>query len=104
VRPAVTRQCRDLTFNPDRFLSEPIPDPVRNLIRARRQAIAGPVTSHRQRIARRRTIRRCNEALQPWVQGLGAELTARQARLQAGLRTGPLPATPAGAFVLPSAD
>jgi hypothetical protein len=101
---AVHRRLRDLTFNPDRFLSEPIADPVRNLIRARRQAIAGPVTSHRQRIARRRTIRRCNEALQPWVQDLRAELTARQARLQAGLRTDRIARSREFAFVLHSAS
>ena len=101
---SVNRQLRDLSFNPDRFLSEPIPDAARNLIRARRQAIAGPVTSHRDRIARRRIIRRSNEALQPWVAGLRSELTARQTRLRAGMRTHRLARSREFAFVLHSAS
>ncbi|HZW32598.1 MAG TPA: hypothetical protein VFF52_17925, partial [Isosphaeraceae bacterium] len=98
----VNRRLRDLTFNPQRWLSEPFPDAVRNWISARRQAIAAPVTSRRQRIARRRIIRRCNEALQPWVEGMRAEWTARQARLQAGLRSHRLARNREFAFVLHS--
>jgi hypothetical protein len=101
---AVRRRLRDLTFNPDRFLSEPIPDSVRNLISARRQAIAAPVTSRPDQIARLRMIRRCNEALQPWVAGWRGELTARLARLRTGLRTHRIARSREFAFVLHSAS
>ncbi len=49
---AVDRQLRDLTFNPDRHLHEPYPDELRSLIDAKRAAVAGPVTSRRERVAR----------------------------------------------------
>ena len=71
---AVERQLRDLTFNPDRHLHEPYPDELRNLISGKREAIAGPVTSRRERVARAMAIRRCNEAMQPWVEAMRADL------------------------------
>src|SRR5205807_3164103 len=100
---AVDRRLRDLTFNPDRYLSEPYPEEVRNLINARREAIARPVTSRRERIARRRAIRRCNEALQSGVEGLRADLVALQTRLRSGLRTNRMVRNRDFAFVLHSA-
>ena len=103
VAAAVDRRLRDLTFNPDRYLSEPNPDEVRNVISARRAAIAGPVTSRRERIARGKTIRRCNEALQPWVEALRADLLAQQTRLRSGLRTNRIARNREFAFVLHSA-
>ena len=48
---AVHRRLRDLRFNPDRNLSEPISDEQRIVIAAKREAIAGPLTSRRERIA-----------------------------------------------------
>jgi hypothetical protein len=92
---SVGRRLRDLSFNPDRAgrwspdpaLSEPIPDEVRSLINAKRAAIAGPVSSRHERIARGMAIRRCNEALQSWVEVSRADLIALQARLRAGLRS-----------------
>jgi hypothetical protein len=42
--------------------------------------------------------------MQPWLEGLRAELTARQARLQAGLRTHRLARNREFAFVLHSAS
>ena len=64
---ALQRQLRDLQFNPDRHLSEPLDDEVRRLVRTKHQAIAGPVATREQRRIRRREILRCNDALQPLV-------------------------------------
>ena len=74
---------RDLRFNPDRHLSEPFSEEVRNLIRAKQEAIAAPVGSRRERQARCLAIRRCNEALQPWVRDLHEPIFSRCGR---GLR------------------
>jgi hypothetical protein len=78
---AIERTLRDLKFNPDRYLSEPYSEEARNLVRSRQEAIAGPVKSSRERKARSRAIRRCNEALQPWMRALSGAL--RESRLQA---------------------
>jgi hypothetical protein len=83
---AVGRWLRDLKFNPERYLGEPNSEQARIVIHAKRAAIEGPVTSHRERIARGKAIRSYNEALQPGVEALRTELAARQARLRAGLR------------------
>ncbi len=84
---ALRRRLRDLTYNPDRYLAEPNPDEVRILLNAKSEALTWPATSRRERIARGRALRRCNEALQPWVETLRADLLARKARLQAGRRS-----------------
>ena len=76
---AVERQLRDLTFNPDRHLHEPYPDELRSLISAKRAAVAGPVTSRRERVARAMAIRRNNEAMQPWVEGMRSDLAIEAA-------------------------
>jgi hypothetical protein len=99
---SVTRQLRDLRFNPDRYLSEPLPHAVRTLIRERRAAIAGPVTSSRQRIARAKAIRHLNESLQAWLEPLRADLQARQAGLRAGLRSNRVARNREFAYVLHS--
>jgi hypothetical protein len=99
---AVAHRLRDLRFNPERYLSEPIPADARNWIMARRAAIAGPTASRRQREARGRAIRRCNQALQPWVEPLRAELEARRARLRAALRSDRVARDREFAFVLHS--
>src|SRR4029077_19317593 len=72
------------------------------LINAKRAAIAGPVRSRNQRIARGMAIRRCNGALQSWVEVLRADLVALQARLRAGLRSNRLARNREFASVLPS--
>ena len=50
----VNRRLRELQFNPDRYLSEPYGEEIRNLIRKKHEAIAQPMTSRRERKARRR--------------------------------------------------
>jgi YD repeat-containing protein len=84
---AVEQRMRDLTFNPDRYVDEPGLEEVRILVNGRREAIGRPVTSRRERIARGMAIRRYNDALQPWVETLRAELVRQKARLLAGLRS-----------------
>jgi len=71
---SIERSLRDLRFNPDRHLSEPYSEEIRNLIRAKHYAIAGPTATRRQRKARRLAIRRSNNALQPSVQDLADNL------------------------------
>ena len=84
---AVDRALRDLRFNPDRHLHEPYPEELRRLISAKREAIAGPVTSRRERVARAKAIRRYNEAMQPWVEAMRADLVSRRLAIRAGLRS-----------------
>jgi hypothetical protein len=99
----VGQRLRDLKFNPDRHLAEPIVDDVRNVINAKRAAIAWPVTSRRNRIQRRSAIHRCNGALQLHVEGTRAELEGLRARLRAGARWNRVAANREFAFVLHSA-
>ena len=81
------RELRDLTFNPDRHLHEPYPDDLRTYINGKREAMAGPTASRRDRIARAVAIRRYNEAMQPWVEDLRAEVNSRRHAIRAGLRS-----------------
>jgi hypothetical protein len=83
----VNREIRDLTFNPDRHLPEPFPEELRRTIGIKRAAIAGPVTSRGERAARARAIRRCNDAMQPWVQVIRGELADRRRAIREGLRS-----------------
>jgi hypothetical protein len=83
---AVDRHLRDLIFNPDRQFHEPYPDELRILIDARRAAIAGPITSRRERIARATAIRRSNEAMQPWVESTREALASRRQSIRVALR------------------
>ncbi len=84
---AITRGLRDLRFNPDHYLTEPYSDDVRSLIRAKQDLIAGPLTSRRERRARCLSIRRCNDALQPWVREGQRELLARAAQVREHIRS-----------------
>jgi hypothetical protein len=84
---AVGRDIRDLSFNPDRHLDEPYPEELRNLINEKRAAIAGPVTSRRERVARATSIRRLNDSMQPWVSAMRADLMSRRPAIRAGLRS-----------------
>jgi hypothetical protein len=82
----VEQILRDLAFNPDRHLEgEPTPDVLR-WVEAKRSAIAGPVETRGQRLARLAAIRRSNEALQPLVRASREDLLAERARLRDGLR------------------
>jgi hypothetical protein len=83
----VDRILHDLTFNPDRHLHEPYPESLRNYINGKREAVAGPTTSRRERIARALAIRRLNDAMQPWVAEMRAELKARRRVVRAGIRS-----------------
>jgi hypothetical protein len=85
--PAVDRDIRDLTFNPDRHLHEPFPEELRRIVEAKRAAIAGPVTSRRERAARARAIRRYNDAMQRWVQSIRGDLADRRRAIREGLRS-----------------
>jgi YD repeat-containing protein len=84
---AVGREIRDLSFNPDRHLDEPNPEELRNLINGKRAAIAGPVSTRRQRVARATAIRRLNDAMQPWVSAMRADLVSRRQAIRASLRS-----------------
>jgi hypothetical protein len=100
----VDRELRDLTFNPDRQLSEPYPEEVRKLINGKRAAIAGPVASRRERIARAREIRLYNEALQPWVEEARAERLDRRLEVITRLRVDRIARNREFASVLHSAN
>jgi hypothetical protein len=84
---AVGREIRDLSFNPDRHLAEPYPEELRNLINEKRAALAGPVTSRRECVARATSIRRLNDYMQPWVSAMRADLMSRRLAIRAGLRS-----------------
>jgi hypothetical protein len=84
---AVDRDLRDLSFNPERHLDEPFPEELRNLINGKRAAIAGPVSTRRERVARATAIRRLNDAMQPWVAAMRADLVSRRQAIRAGLRS-----------------
>jgi hypothetical protein len=83
----VDRILRDLTFNPERHLHEPYPEPLRNYINGKREAMAGPTTSRRERVARALALRRYNEAMQPWVSEMRAETNSRKRAIRAALRS-----------------
>ncbi len=84
---AVDREIRDLTFNPDRHLHEPFAEGLRIHIEGKRAAVAGPVTSRRERAARVKAIRRHNEAMQPWVMAMRGELVGRRLAIREALRS-----------------
>lgn len=64
---SIERSLRDLTYNPDRHLGEPLGDEVRNRIRDKQQAILANPQSRAGRVARFRAIRAINDDLQPLV-------------------------------------
>ncbi len=83
---AVDRLLRDLAFNPDRHLGGDLSPDVRGWVEAKRSAIAGPVETRGQRLARFAAIRRSNEALQPLIRDSLEALVAERTRLRHGLR------------------
>jgi hypothetical protein len=100
---AIERTLRALKFNPDRYLSEPYAEQARNLIRTKQEAIAGPVTSSRDRKSRFQAISCCNEALQPWVRELRDELLELRSQARRGLRSARAARNREFSFVLHSA-
>jgi hypothetical protein len=98
----VERDLRDLTYNPDRHLPAPADPQVVPLVAAKRQAIAGPVETHAERLARCRAVRRCNEGLQPWVEEPRRRLQAERSLLRAGVVRNALARNREYAFVLHS--
>jgi len=101
---AVERQLRDLQFNPDRHLSEPLTEEARNWIRVKRQAIAGSVETHRQRAGRCQIIRRCNHALQSFVEDERNGLSALRSAVWERARSNGVARNREFAFVLHSAE
>lgn len=99
---ALDRQLRDLQFNPDRHLSEPLSEEARSWIRAKGQAIAGSVATHRDRTVRCQTIRRCNHALQPVIEEERVKLSAMRFAVGERVRSNQLAANREFAFVLHS--
>jgi hypothetical protein len=83
----VNRRLRDLQFNPDRYLSEPYGEELRNLVRKKQQAIAQSVVSRRERRSRRLAIRRANDAIRPWVRPLQEEFLGRKFEFVRRLRS-----------------
>jgi len=82
----IGRERRDLTYNPDRFLTDPVDAETMRRVEAKRRAVAGPVATHAQRLERFRAIRQCNEALQQCVAGRREALASEQAGVAAGVR------------------
>ncbi len=80
---SVDRQARDLTWNPDRHLAPSnLADPgTRHWVERKLVAIAGPISSHAQRLERFHEIRRCNEALQQLMTDQRASLSQDHDRL-----------------------
>jgi hypothetical protein len=76
---AIERNLRDLQFNPDRFLNEPLEPAVRTLIMSKSEALAGPVSTRRERIQRCMTVRRINASMQSFLAKPRADLLERLA-------------------------
>ncbi len=83
----VNQQLRDLQFNPDRYLSEPYAEELRNLVRKKQDAIAQHLNSRRERRVRRLAIGRVNEAIRPWVRRLRDEFLGRKSEILRRLRS-----------------
>lgn len=98
----VNRALRDLTFNPDRHLTPPLPDAAARWVAARRRAVFGPVETHPQRLERFHEIRRCNEALQGFVSGQRDSFTRTKHGLAASVRRNALARNREYALVLHS--
>ncbi len=74
---ALKRRARDLTYNPDRYLTPPLDPTLEAALRAKHAAIAGATATRRDRVARFHAIRRANEpllaSLQPRLASVAAE-------------------------------
>lgn len=99
----VERRLRDLTYNADRFLSPD--DPLQGaLVREKRQALAAPVETRRQRIARDEEIKRLNAELLPVFEAEREELADERRRIAADVAHNTLARGRSFPFVLHSAD
>jgi hypothetical protein len=65
---SLDRQLRDMIYNPDRHLAEPLTPEIRNSIEAKRRIIAREGSTRKERVARFQAIRRINESLHGLVQ------------------------------------
>jgi hypothetical protein len=83
----VNHRLRDLQFNPDRYLSEPYDEELRNLVRKKQEALAQGLTTRRERKGRRLAIRRTNEAIRPWVRHLQDDFLVRKSEILRSLRS-----------------
>lgn len=86
----IERDGRDLIYNPDRVLADSDDPAVRALIAAKQEAIAGPVGTRRERVARFRQIRKLNEELSPRLADLAGRLDDRRQRAEALARNNAL--------------
>jgi hypothetical protein len=77
----IDRRLRDLKFNPDRHIREPFSEEIRSLVRAKREAIAGPLGSRKERLKRCRAIRDYNERLQSHIFAIREQLTVSRAEI-----------------------
>jgi hypothetical protein len=100
----IDRQLRDLRFNPDRHVSEPLPLDARNWVRTKHEAIAGSIDTHRQRVARCQLIRSCNDALQPFIEELRSNLLDQRSKVAERVRSDRAARNREYAFVLHSAE
>jgi hypothetical protein len=65
----IDRSLRDLIYNPDRHMAEPLSDEIRTRIREKQQAISQEPATRAERVERFHLIRAINASLQPPVEG-----------------------------------
>jgi hypothetical protein len=94
---------RDLKFNPDRHLTEPVDSETRSLIVAKQQAIAQERSTRKARIARFHAIRAINQQLQHHVKQSFVSLEKRRAHVLKDLARSRIARNREYAFVLHSA-
>jgi hypothetical protein len=82
---SIDRGLRDLEYNPDRYLGEPLGDETRKLLLRKQEAIAFEGNTRSERLARFRTIRSINEALQPLVRASAHSLQTLRSHVLADL-------------------
>ena len=99
----VNHALRDLRFNPDRHLSEPVDSQTRKLIVAKQEAIAQEGNTRKARIARFHAIREINEQLQRHVKQRFVLLQEQQVDALKGLARNRITRNREYAFVLHSA-
>jgi hypothetical protein len=100
---SIERQLRDLAYNPDRYLSEPLSPKVRNLVVAKREWIERESRTRKDRVARFHGIRKINEILQPFVTGLSERIQLKRNQIVADLEWNRLAHNREYSFVLHSA-
>jgi hypothetical protein len=81
----IDHQLRELNYHPEQFLDGLADGKAAALVREKREWIATAPTPGNAR-QRCRTIRRANEALQPWLAETRKDLLARREQTAAALR------------------